>query len=154
MAMERKPLAHGASGGPPGMLVAVADEAVRRMMGELLTLEGYSSVLLADDGQEAVRLVRASQQPLLVLLGSLLPTLSGQQVVAEIEAEPLLARYHTLLLLGTDWEWRQPKRLPHPPWPMLGLPFQLPALLGAVERGLCQLEARRSRPRPRGKLFE
>jgi CheY-like chemotaxis protein len=154
MAVEQKSNVRGASGGPPGMLVVYTDAAIRCMMGEVLDLEGYAPILLAADGAEAVQLVRVSTQPLLVLLGSILPALSGREVLAAIEAEPLLARYHALLLLGTDWEWRQPKWLPHPPWPMVGLPFQLPALLDAVERSVCQLEARRTRPRPRGKLFD
>jgi hypothetical protein len=118
------------------------------MLGEVLDLEGYAPILQAADGEEAVQLVRTSSQPLLVLLGSILPTMSGREVLAEIEAEPLLARYHALLLLGTEWEWRQPGGAPTSLWPMVGLPIHLPALLDAVERSVRELEERRARPRP------
>jgi len=71
------------------ILLVDDDPAIRKMLGMLLTGEGYS-VLLAVDGSESIQVVRATDVDL-VLLDLNMPGMDGWQTYEQLAAEsPLL----------------------------------------------------------------
>lgn len=67
------------------ILVVDDDEAIRQMVGTLLTDEGYQ-VEMAHNGEEAVRIIR--QQPFdLVILDILMPVMDGWEVASRMLCE-------------------------------------------------------------------
>ena len=81
---ERKTEASPAVGGTETILVAEDHEAAREVARETLATLGYQ-VLLAHDGQEAVRLAQAQRDRIrLVILDVLLPRLSGPGAYARM----------------------------------------------------------------------
>ena len=63
------------------VLVVDDDKGIRETLGALLEEEGYD-VDVAVDGEEGLRFILATTEPLVVLLDLLLPTLSGEDALA------------------------------------------------------------------------
>jgi DNA-binding response OmpR family regulator len=63
------------------VLIVDDDKGIREILGALLEEEGYE-VKIAADGEEGLRAMLASTEPLVVLLDLLLPTLSGEDTLA------------------------------------------------------------------------
>ena len=77
---------------PPRARVVVADdeEMARRSLGEILTQDGYE-VLLAADGEEALRLA-AEQAPDILLTDLRMPRLGGEELLTRVrQAHPEIA---------------------------------------------------------------
>ena len=66
---------------PVRVLVVDDDKGIRETLSALLEEEGYE-VSVAADGEEGLRAMLASTEPLVVLLDLLLPTLSGEDTLA------------------------------------------------------------------------
>jgi CheY-like chemotaxis protein len=83
------------------MPVLVVDDEPnhRSMVREVLELEGYT-VFTAEHGGPALDRLRATASPLLVLLGLMMPHVTGEQVLEAIAAEPALARHRVILVTG------------------------------------------------------
>lgn len=71
---------------PLHVLVVDDEEDTRAVMRDVLEAEGWE-VLEAEDGATALRLLRASAVPMIVVLDYLLPDLTGVEVVAQLVAE-------------------------------------------------------------------
>jgi len=69
------------------VLVAEDDEQISFLLQFLLEREGYR-VLLARDGQEALRLVDEIAPPELVILDVMMPYADGLEVLAHLRAKP------------------------------------------------------------------
>ena len=76
----------------PPILVVDDDDAIRKMIRLLLEDDGYA-VLEASDGAAALAALRASAQPLVVLLDLAMPGTSGEAVLHIVRAEPELRRH-------------------------------------------------------------
>ncbi|HEU0026847.1 MAG TPA: response regulator [Ktedonobacterales bacterium] len=63
------------------VLVVDDDKGIRETLGALLEEEGYD-VSVAADGEEGLRVMLATREPMVVLLDLLLPTLSGEDALA------------------------------------------------------------------------
>jgi CheY-like chemotaxis protein len=74
------------------VLVVDDDNAVRNMIRLVLEDDGYT-VLEASDGAAALALLRASYQPLVVLLDLAMPGTPGEAVLRAVQAEPELRRH-------------------------------------------------------------
>src|SRR5690349_20234956 len=94
-------------GGPQGrdgdadmatVLVVDDDQAIREVVRLVLEQEGHM-VREAADGPEGLNVLRASSQPLVVLLDDLMPHLSGMEVLAEVARTPALSARHTYILM-------------------------------------------------------
>lgn len=86
----------------PTVLVVDDEAAIRSMFRELLTLEGYS-VAEASHGGPVLEQIRASSQPLVVLLGLVMPDVDGEEVLEAVAADPALAtrhRHRIIMLTG------------------------------------------------------
>lgn len=80
------------------VLVVDDDQAIREVVRLVLEQEGHT-VREAADGPEGLNVLRASSQPLVVLLDDLMPHLSGMEVLAEVAREPALAGGHAYILM-------------------------------------------------------
>ena len=86
------------------ILIADDEQNIVISLEFLMKREGFD-VLIASDGEEAVRRIR-SDPPDLVLLDVMMPKKSGFEVCQEIKADPALAAVRILMLTakGRDTE--------------------------------------------------
>ena len=86
------------------ILIADDEQNIVISLEFLMKREGFE-VLIANDGEEAVRRIR-SDRPDLVLLDVMMPKKSGFEVCQEIKADPALAAVRILMLTakGRDTE--------------------------------------------------
>ena len=104
------------------IVVVDDDEDNRDAVAELLAMEGYA-VRVAESGQAAIDLLHRETEPCLLLLDQLMPGLSGQDVIAELERLGIRERVTVVLLSGL------PRDLLPSDVPTLRKPFDLDALL-------------------------
>lgn len=83
---------------PRKILVVDDDPVIRDMMADILDFEGYS-ITVARNGYEALQLLR-SDQDFLVFLDIMMPGMSGKELCAVLEAEPLLRKRHIIVLMS------------------------------------------------------
>lgn len=86
------------------VLIADDEQNIVISLEFLMKREGFE-VLVANDGDEAIRRIRADQ-PDLVLLDVMMPKKSGFEVCQEVKADPALATVRILMLTakGRDTE--------------------------------------------------
>lgn len=99
-------------GGIKKMVLVVEDDVfLSQLLKNRLTREGIE-VLLARDGEEAVKTLK-SEKPDLILLDLILPKKSGFEVLEQINADPLLQRAPTIIIsnLGQDTDVSRGKSL-------------------------------------------
>lgn len=84
------------------ILIAEDDKFLSKILQTKLTKVGYS-LILANDGQEAIDLAR-SEKPVLVLLDLIMPNKNGFEVLEEAKADPELSQIPIVILsnLGQD----------------------------------------------------
>lgn len=118
------------------VLVVDDDQDIREILRFILEDAGYD-VLEESDGESALRTLRESQSPLVVLLDLLLPRLSGVDLLKEVVAEPLLKDRHTFVLMtADDTKTRQQADplLEQLSAQVIGKPFEVDILLEMVAR--------------------
>jgi CheY-like chemotaxis protein len=86
-----------------GILVVDDDPTLRRMVKMLLEDEEWT-VLEARDGPEALATLRSHLDHLVVLIDGKLPTMSGEDVLLAIRADPQLIARHKYVLVSGDAE--------------------------------------------------
>lgn len=115
------------------VLVVEDDVDILATLRMALTDEGYE-VSEARNGEEALKLLRASQKPCVVLLDYLLPVLDAAGVMRQVAGDGSLKRHAYVCITARS-------RLPDPEVeqlfaalqvPVLYKPFELDELLGAV----------------------
>ncbi|HEX9035808.1 MAG TPA: response regulator [Ktedonobacterales bacterium] len=82
----------------PTVLIVDDDPAIRKMLVEVLTLEGYPTETAAN-GQEALDLLSRSPARV-VLLDLMMPVVDGWGVLASLEAEPPARAKHRIILIS------------------------------------------------------
>lgn len=93
-------------------VLVVEDEIfLSHLLRNRLTKEGIN-VLLARDGEEAVKILK-SEKPDLILLDLILPKKSGFEVLEQIQADPLLQRAPTIIIsnLGQETDIKRGRSL-------------------------------------------
>ena len=83
------------------VLVVDDDRALRSMLRESLALEGYP-IATAENGGPALEQMRTSLQPLVVLLGLVMPYVDGEEVLEAVAADPELATRHRIIMLTAN----------------------------------------------------
>lgn len=111
---------------PATVLVVDDDEDIRFTTRSVLEEEGYA-VLLAADGEEALRYLRALPRPKLVLLDLRMPEMDGHVFLRALQADTELASIPVIILSAASEEVATGL-----PYPSLRKPFELEALLRAV----------------------
>jgi CheY-like chemotaxis protein len=85
------------------ILVVDDDVGNREMLHMMVGYLGYDAVE-ACNGMEALRLLRASPDPMIVLLDLMMPTMNGLEVLRVIAADPSLVSHHGYILLTASFE--------------------------------------------------
>jgi CheY-like chemotaxis protein len=75
---------------PRDVLIVDDDELIRTTIAQILRFEGYT-VAAAANGAEALRLMRGSAAPRLILLDLMMPVMNGWQLHHELRRDPALA---------------------------------------------------------------
>lgn len=112
---------------PPVLLVVDDDPGFGDSLRDLLAEEGYQ-VCCANDGLEALELLRELPRPCLILMDLLMPRMDGWEFLARLRAEP---RWSTVPVVALS-------AFPNMPHPLgaqrfLEKPVQLEALLSLIE---------------------
>jgi PAS domain S-box-containing protein len=84
----------------PTVLVVDDDAAARTLMERLLARDGYA-VLLAENGEEGLRLAR-ERRPDLITLDVMMPGLDGWSVLAALKSDPAVAEIPVVMLTVVD----------------------------------------------------
>jgi CheY-like chemotaxis protein len=126
----------------PGVLLVDDDESVRESTRYVLEEEGYD-VLEAPDGQVAIEMLQGAVAPLVVLLDSVMPGLSGIEVVRLARGVSYLSRH--VYIVWTASPARLPAELLEAPdVSILAKPFDIDTLLATVAEAAARLDGEAS----------
>src|SRR5579871_5358462 len=112
----------------PTVLIVDDDPAIRKMLVEVLQLEGYPTETAAN-GREAMDML-ARSGPRVVLLDLLMPMLDGRGVMQELSAMPEERAKHKVILLSAWANLEANADIDSDG--KLAKPFTVPQLLNAV----------------------
>jgi CheY-like chemotaxis protein len=133
----------------PMVHVLVVDDqpAMRKMLCEVLALEGIDT-LTAADGQEALEILWKSEEPLITLLDYMMPRMTGLDTLRYLAEDPDRSRRHAFVLMSV-WANQHYPRLaaelfPSRALPFLAKPFTVAQLLDALGQANDQLHAGRA----------
>lgn len=112
---------------PIDVLVVDDDEAVRSAVADMLRDEGFD-VSEAQDGEEALVMLRRDPLPDVVLLDLMMPRVNGWQVVETMRASPPLAKVPVMILTAFGTQ--------------IGLPLDVHVLHKPLERDILVSEIR------------
>lgn len=112
----------------PTVLVVDDDPAIRKMLNEVLALEGIP-MESAVNGREALDIL-AKSGPMVVLLDLLMPVLDGRGVMAALDADPAERARHRIILMSA-WDRLEAARDLTPDG-RLAKPFSVDQLLNAI----------------------
>lgn len=124
------------------VLVVDDDPAIRKMLREVLELEGYT-VSTAEHGGPALDHMRASPERLVVLLGLVMPFVDGEQVLEAVAADALLAARHRIIMVtmavrrATEGRVAELRR--RLDVPLVPKPFTVAQLLQSVEHAAASI---------------
>jgi CheY-like chemotaxis protein len=113
----------------PTILIVDDDPAIRKMLAEVLTLDGYPYET-ATNGQEALEALGKSG-PRVILLDLLMPVLDGRGVMSELRASPEVRARHRVVLVSAIDRLEAARDLE--PDSMLAKPFTADQLLNVIE---------------------
>ncbi len=82
----------------PTILIVDDDPSIRKMLVEVLSLEGYPTET-ATNGQEALDML-AKSAPRIILLDLLMPILDGRGVVTQLDGDPVTRSQHKIILVS------------------------------------------------------
>jgi CheY-like chemotaxis protein len=88
---------------PPGwhVLIVEDDAALREMMAQLLTLEGFQTATAAN-GREALESLHARARPAVILLDLMMPVMDGWEFRRRQQLDPDLAGVPVIVLSALD----------------------------------------------------
>ena len=82
----------------PTILIVDDDASIRKMLVEVLSLEGYPTET-ADNGRQALEIL-AKSGPRLVLLDLLMPEVDGRGVINQLSEDPRERKRHRIILVS------------------------------------------------------
>jgi CheY-like chemotaxis protein len=85
----------------PPVLVVDDNLALRTILSAILTQEGYR-VQTAAHGGQALNVMRASPEPMVVTLDMKMPEVGGLVVLETVAADPMLLRRHAIILMTAN----------------------------------------------------
>ncbi|HEX5546130.1 MAG TPA: response regulator [Ktedonobacterales bacterium] len=113
----------------PTVLIVDDDPAIRKMLVEVLSLEGYPTET-AVNGREALDLLPRGGERV-VLLDLLMPVLDGRGMMAELQANPVERGRHKVILVSAISNLEGARDLD--PDGVLPKPFTVEQLLNVLE---------------------
>ena len=121
------------------VLVVDDDASLRDTLREILREEGHC-VLLAENGKQALEVLRAHEDVAVVLLDLMMPVMNGLEFLASKLRDPRISGIPVLLMTAHRQHTREIVGVST----IFAKPFTTPALLGEVQR-LCERNAVRRR---------
>ncbi len=116
------------------ILVVDDDRSIRETLQAVLQDEGYN-VSEAEDGEVALRIMRASKEPLIILLDLRMPVLDGEGVLSFVASDRRLASRNAFLLITANRDFISEKTkqlLSQLQVPVIPKPFELDRLIDMV----------------------
>lgn len=113
----------------PTILIVDDDAAIRKMLVEVLSLEGYPTETAAN-GQEALDML-ATSAPRIVLLDLMMPILDGRGVMTQLDSDPVARSQHKVILVSAFTNLESSRDLTVDG--TLAKPFTVPQLLSVLE---------------------
>ncbi len=110
------------------VLVVEDDRGIQTTIRHLLESEGFT-VFVADHGRDGLDLLRQMEPPCVVLLDIQMPEMDGYEFLREKNADPSIATIPVVVVSATADE-----KLLVGATELVRKPFEIPALLEAVER--------------------
>lgn len=86
----------------PYVLVVDDDEPIRTALRLILEEDGYG-VIEAENGLDALGILRTDPRPLVVLLDLMMPKMTGVDLLRKIAADPALAQRRAFMVLTASW---------------------------------------------------
>jgi CheY-like chemotaxis protein len=83
------------------VLIVEDDEDLREMMAQMLTLEGFEAVAVAN-GREALEYLHEAEKPDVILLDLMMPVMDGWEFRRQQQADPALAPVPVIVLSALD----------------------------------------------------
>src|SRR5262249_4323289 len=114
----------------PTVLIVDDDSAIRKMLVEVLQLEGYPTET-AVNGREALEML-AHAGARVVLLDLLMPVLDGRGVMVELRAKPAERAKHKIVLVSAVHNLEAARDLQAEADGTLPKPFTVPQLLNVL----------------------
>jgi CheY-like chemotaxis protein len=118
-----------------GVLIVDDDPALRRMIAMVLEDEEWT-VLEAPDGPEALAVLRSHLSHLVVLVDGRLPTMTGEEVLLAVRADPQLMARHAFVMVSGNALTPSPhlsKLLRELGVTVIAKPFSIDELLRTIE---------------------
>lgn len=116
------------------VLIVDDDPSIRESLREVLEDEGHD-VDEAPDGLEGLARIRATTDPMVVLLDLLMPRLNGNEVLNAVAADPQLTSQHAYVLLTAQPRYVSPalkELLARLSIPVMGKPFDMDELCDTI----------------------
>ncbi len=116
------------------ILITDDDPKVRAMVRAVLNYEGYQS-LMAENGTAALEVLRASPDPMIVLLDNRMPCMDATAVLEIVANDSRLQTHAFILMTGTPLRELPSALMPllrRLNAPILAKPFEISVLLDAV----------------------
>ncbi|HEX8032417.1 MAG TPA: response regulator [Ktedonobacterales bacterium] len=123
------------------VLIVDDDEGIRETLRFMLEDAGYG-VIEAKNGIEALDVLRASQQPMVVLLDVKMPALNGEQVLEAVVKDPHGLHRHAYVLVTASPQAITPRMMEliaQLAIPFVPKPFGMDQLLNTIERAVSRL---------------
>ncbi len=92
------------------VLLADDDEKILALVEATLGNDGTTKILLARDGEEALRIAR-QESPQVIFLDVLMPEMNGYEVCLALKRDPATAHIKIIMLTSLDQEFDQIKAL-------------------------------------------
>jgi len=83
------------------VLIVEDDEDLREMMAQLLSLEGFRTITVAN-GREALEYLHDAEKPQVILLDLMMPVMDGWEFRRQQQADPSLAPVPVIVLSALD----------------------------------------------------
>jgi DNA-binding response OmpR family regulator len=127
------------------VLIIDDEEPIRDAVRFILDEAGFA-VVEAPDGREGLALLRASDEPRVVLLDLMMPGMSGIELLRALSTEPTVADRHAYIIFSAARAFSAPTLqffMPGKRLFDLPKPFNLDELIAIVELAMQQLDGER-----------
>jgi len=95
----------------PKILIADDSQFMRNMLKDILVKEGHKDNLEAEDGIEALRILKSKKKPDLILLDIIMPNLGGLGVLRKMKKSDVSKRVIVVTAVGQEKMKEEAKKL-------------------------------------------
>jgi len=95
----------------PKILIADDSQFMRNMLKDILVKEGHKDNLEAEDGIEALRILKSKKKPDLILLDIIMPNLGGLGVLRKMKKSDVSKRVIVVSAVGQEKMKEEAKKL-------------------------------------------